>query len=129
MSYLRGLSVLEAFADAEDEVVVKGKVGEPHVDHVGHRINGFDIVICSAGSKKGGNVFNLQEISSTLTNATGKIRQNKTQKNLSKNFTSTLTSKTQTVSRKSKKNKSFKAFPPKESQVSVALKVTEKIFT
>lgn len=54
VSYLRGLSVLEALADAEDEVVVEGEVGEPHVDHVGHRVNGFDVVICSAGSENTG---------------------------------------------------------------------------
>lgn len=51
MSYFIGLSVLETFADVEDEVVVEGEIGEPHIDHVSHGVNGSDVFICFAGSK------------------------------------------------------------------------------
>lgn len=54
VSYLIGPSVLETSADVEDEVVVEGEIGEPHVDHVSHGINGSDIFICFAGSKNNG---------------------------------------------------------------------------
>lgn len=51
MGYFIGLSVLETSADVEDEVVVKREIGEPHVDHIRHGINGSDIFICFAGSE------------------------------------------------------------------------------
>lgn len=45
MSDLTRFPVLEAFAEAEDEVVVEWEIGEPHVDHIGHLIDRFDVLV------------------------------------------------------------------------------------
>lgn len=78
MSYLTRFPVLEAFAEAEDEVVVEWEIGEPHVDHIGHLIDGFDILVCFAEMKTQANIHSYICPIQTVDT---KYRRNKTKQN------------------------------------------------